>query len=73
MSRHRSFKQRQSARLHYAIMQEEIEMQRLQDQNQQAEAQLQNELDGLQAIERATHKAFASIEQNLTAHGEVGR
>ena len=63
MSHHRSFKQRQSARLHYAIMQEEIEMQRLQDQNQQAEAQLQNELDGLNVVERATKRAFAAIEK----------
>ena len=70
MSRH--FKQRQSNRLNYAIMREQAEEQMRRDQ-EQAEARLQNELDALEAIERATHKAFSAIEKNLTAHGEVGR
>jgi hypothetical protein len=68
----RPFKQRQSDRLHYLIIQEEIEAQRLRDEQEEAEARLQNQLDALEAIERATHKAFASIEEKLTAHGEVG-
>jgi len=67
MSRH--FKQRQSDRLNYAIMREHAEEQMRRDQDQ-AEARLQNQLDALEAIERATQKAFASVETK--ALREVG-
>ena len=71
MSR-RTYKERNSNRINFMIQQEIIADQLRRDQ-EQAEARLQNERDALEAIERATHKAFASIEQNLTAQGVVGR
>jgi hypothetical protein len=67
----RPFKTRQSDRLHYLIIQEEIESQRLRDEQEQAEARLQNQLDALEAIERATQKAFASIENQASEGGAI--
>lgn len=51
MPRNRHFKQRQSNRLHYMILQEqaEIEAQRLRDENEQAAATLKNQLAALEA------------------------
>ena len=68
MSRH--FKQRNSSRIDFMIQQEIIADQ-LRREREQAEARLQNELDALEAIERATQKAFASVENK--ALREVGK
>ena len=51
MPRNRHFKQRQSNRLHFIMMQEqaEIEAQRLRDENEQAAVTLENQLAALDA------------------------
>jgi hypothetical protein len=70
MSR-RTFKERNSNRINFMIQQEIIDDQ-LRREQEQAEIRLQNELDALAIVERATHKAFASIENKVSDCGEVG-
>jgi hypothetical protein len=69
MRRNRHFKQRQSNRIDYMIMQEQAADQ-LRREQEQAEVRLQNELDALDVVERATKRAFQSIETK--ALREVG-
>jgi hypothetical protein len=72
MSR-RTFKERNSNRINFMILQEqaEIEAQRLRDENDQARNTLAMNLDTTNIVARATERAFQSIENQ--AMMEVGQ
>ena len=57
-----TFKQRQSNRLEW-MMQAELAAERLRIENEEAEARLQNALDTIDVVTRATERAFQSVEQ----------
>ena len=73
MSRHRSFKERNSNRINFMILHEqaEIEAQRLRYENDQAGNTLAMNLDTTNIVVRATERAFQSIENQ--AMMEVGQ
>lgn len=63
MSR-RTFKERNSNRINFMILQEQAEEQ-LRREQEQAEARLQNNLDAMDCVERATVSAFEAIEKQV--------